>query len=237
MYRRVSWILWFCCFLGLSACATKKDVLRLETKIDHLIEATNRSTLEEIFGEQAVAITQNIDKLDASQRQAFEALQQNYQQGSVTLEDVREKMITLLGGGDRQVYTPSGVVIRNKTGEKTGSVPNGTKIKQARKLEDQEVPEQIRARATLAKYSWGIGEIDGETVMYPWELTISSFTKEIVEATARRTAQEFIRMGGDTGAGRPIYIQIETQSPDDLKVTSETDGDEIYLLPAKKKEE
>ena len=219
--------------LTVSACSVKKDMVRIEGKIDQLIAATNRSTLEQIFGEQAGTITQKIDGLEAGQRQEFVALQQTYQKGNMTLEDVREKMITLMGGGDREVYTPSGIVIRDPEGVKTGSVPNGTKVRKSRKITDEEIPALIAERATLKKYSWGIGEIDGEPVIFPWELTISSFTKEIVEATARRTAQEFIRMGGDQASNRPIFIQIETPNSENLKVKTSGEEDEVYVLPPK----
>jgi len=220
-----------------TGCATRKDVTkistdmsRLESKIDKLLIATNRDSLEAIFGAQASSISTNIDELDETQRQRFDDLQTAYQAGSVTLEDVREKMLTLLGGGDRQVYTPSGIVIRDREGVKSGSVSNGTKIANCKKLPVENIPAVIAENKALTRYDWGTGEIEGESVIFPWDLTISSFTKEIVEATARRTAEEFMKMGGEGQFNRPIYVKIETEG-NDYRVTADgIPAEEVHLV-------
>ena len=79
-------------------------------------------------------------------------------------------------------------------------------------------------------YSWGSAQLGEETVVFPWELTISSFTMEIVENTARRTAEEFIKMGGEKAWNRPIKIQIVTDDTNgNLKIKHDTEEGEIYV--------
>jgi hypothetical protein len=211
------------------AVRLEEQVVRLEEKIDRLLLATDRSALESIFEPRAAAIVHNVEKLDGAQRQEFEKLQSAYQKGQMTLYDVREKMVTVLGGGDREVYTPSGIVVRGLDGRRSGVVRNGSKLRMCRKLEEHEVPESIRDSAALRTYSWGVGEREGRQIMFPWEFTISTFTKEIVEPTARRTAQEFIRMSGEDQWNRPIYVKVEGEGSEKIRVSIDGES-EIHLV-------
>ena len=71
--------------------------------------------------------------------------------------------------------------------------------------------------------------LNGKTVIFPWELTMSSFSKEIVEATARRTAEEFIKMGGEKAFRRPVQIQVITDPGQTLKVNYDGIEDEVVV--------
>lgn len=213
----------------LVGCATKQDFERLESKVDLLIQATNRSTLDEIFGEQASQITLLVNNLDTQQKRNFENLQQEYANGTMAVEDVRQKMLSILGNNDRIVSTRRGIYIRNLEGAKLKAIPIDTKIVNCHLLAREDIPATIQQKQVLNRYSWGQGELNGETILFPWELTISSFTKEVAEHTARRTAQEFIDMGGEKQWQRPIQIQISTEKDDQIKVTTNEEESEIYF--------
>ncbi|MBF0226327.1 MAG: hypothetical protein HQK76_12805 [Desulfobacterales bacterium] len=218
----------FICLLG---CATSKDISRLEAKVDKLLLATNRTTLDEIFGAQSNDITKRIETLDMSQKEKFDDLKKSYEEGFVPLNEIREQMLTLLGGNIREVASERGIYIRNLQGEKIKAISNGTKINKCRILKDAEIPQTIHNTKFIEQYSWGIGEIEGTAIIFPWELSISSFTKEIVEHTAKKTAAEFIRMGGEKKWSRPINIQITTEKDEKIKISTNEADNEIYVNP------
>lgn len=210
-------------------CATKQDFERLESKVDLLIQATNRTTLDEIFGEQASQITFLVDNLDSRQKRNFESLQQEYVNGTIVVTDVRQKMLSVLGNNDRIVSTRRGIYIRNLEGAKLKAIPINTKIVNCHLLNGEDIPTAIRQKQVLKRFSWGQGELNEKTVLFPWELTISSFTKEVAEHTARRTAQKFIEMGGEKQWQRPIQIQISTEKEDQIRISTNEEENEIYF--------
>jgi hypothetical protein len=229
MKNRYGWIAFMALAILFTGCATKQDFERLEGKIDQLIRATHRSALEEIFGEQASQITVLVNDLDAKQKQNFEDLQQDYVNGTMAVEEVQQQMLNILGNNDRVVSTQRGIYIRNLEGSKIKAISNGTKIENCRPMPEEKIPPEITEKEVLNQYSWGQGELDGKAILFPWELTISSFTKEIAEHTARRTAEEFIRMGGEEEWRRPIKIQISTEKDDLIKVTTNEEDNEVYF--------
>lgn len=226
----------------LPACATKKQMVETNTKLDHmtaqldqLLENTRRDTLTQVFGEQTEEIVAKIDALDPAQRQQFETLIGEFQKGQTTLEEVRASLITMMGGGEREVSTGSGIWVRGADGEKLKAISRGTELQDCRKLEDTELPAPIAAKPGLAQMTWGTGTLDGQTVVFPWDFTMSSFAKEIVENTARRTAEEMRRMAGDGDFNRPINIQVTTDpTGEGLKITYPTEEGEIYLSTSPK---
>lgn len=226
---RYRWLVFVAVTGLLVGCATKQDFQRLESKVDMLIEATNRSTLDEIFGEQASQITVLVNDLGSQQKQSFEDLQREYTSGSMTVEEVRQKMLSILGNNDRLVSTQRGIYIRNLEGTKLKAIPIETKIVNCRLVARENLPATIAQKRVLNRFSWGQGELNGEAILFPWELTISSFTKEVAEHTARMTAQEFIRMGGEKQWQRPIKIQISTEKDDQLKITTNEEENELYV--------
>ena len=227
--RRYRWVVLFAMVGLLAGCATKQDFQRLESKVDQLIQATNRSTLDDIFGEQASQISLLVDQLDSKQKLSFENLQQEYASGALAVEDVREKMLGILGNNDRVVSTQRGIYVRNTQGIKLKAIPIDTKINGCQLVARENIPPSISQKQVLNRFSWGRGDLNGETILFPWELTISSFTKEVAEHTARRTAQEFIRMGGDKQWQRPIKIQISTEKDDQVKITTNEEQNEVYF--------
>jgi hypothetical protein len=229
MMFRFRWIAFAAAAGLLIGCATKQDFERLESKVDLLIQATNRSTLDEIFGEQASQITLLVNNLDSQQKQNFENLQQEYTSGTMAVEDVRQKMLSVLGNNNRLVSTRRGIYIRNLEGVKLKAIPIDTKITNCHLIARDNLPATIQQKKVLTQYSWGQGELKGETILFPWELTISSFTKEIAEHTARRTAEEFIKMGGEKQFQRPIKIQISTEKDDQIKITTDEEENEVYF--------
>ena len=212
------------------ACATYWQANRLEEKVDRLIENTNRTTLSAIFGEQSSAITQKMETLSGEERGKLDNLIESYQRGSTSIEDVRSSVLGVLGGNDRVVSSAQGIWLRNEDGKKTTAIARNTKIKGCQRVPDAELPASIASSKSLNAIAWGKGEINGKTILFPWELTMSAFTKEIVENTARRTAQEIIKMAGDKGWSRPVYIQVVTEpTAKGLKVTHAGSENEIYV--------
>jgi hypothetical protein len=135
-----------------------------------------------------------------------------------------------MGGSDRVVSNPRGIWVRTEEGKRAKAVGMNTKLKNAQLIPDGEVPASISQNKALAGFRWGKAELNGKTVLFPWELTMSAFTKEIVENTARRTAQEFLKMAGDKAWNRPVHIQVVTEPGQNLRVTTpETEG-EVFVI-------
>jgi hypothetical protein len=229
MKFRYHWVVFIAVAVLFAGCATKKDFQRLENKVDLLIQATKRSTLDELFGEQSSQIAQLVNDLDSTQKQEFENLQQEYARGTTNIEDVRQKMLAVLGNNNRVVSTRRGIYVRNTEGDKIKAIPNDTKIVNCHLVDKASTPAAIQEKDVLNRFSWGQGELNGETILFPWELTISSFTKEVAEHTARRTAQEFIKMGGEKQWQRPIQIQISTEKDDKVKISTNEEENEVYF--------
>jgi len=222
--------------LSLGGCASYWQASRLEEKVDQLLSNTRRETLSQIFGEQSLAITEKMETLGAEERTRLDALVSGYQQGNSSLEDVRSSVLGVLGGATRVVSGGQGIWVRNADGQKLKTLGRDAKIQGCQKVSESELPAAITSRRGLMSYSWGRGEVDGQPVLFPWELTMSSFAKEIVENTARRTAQEFLRMSGDKGWNRPVNIQVITESPGQSVTITHQPGEEIYVTPGEKKE-
>ena len=217
--------------LTTTACAPFWQVNRIEDKVDRLIASTNRSTLSEIFGEQSENVMRKMESLSEEERYKLDQLLSEYEKGSGSLEEI----VSVMGGGEREVASARGIWIRNEYGEKMKAISRSTKLKGCRRISEDDLPESISSKKSLLKYNWGKGQLKGETILFPWDLTISSFTKEIVENTAKRTAEEFIKMGGDKKFKRPIQIQITTSAQDgSVKISHDGDDNEIFVTSDKK---
>lgn len=213
-----------------AACATTQDVERLEAKIDMLLVAQqDRTAIEEIFGQQSAEILQQLKTLDTQQVGRFNSLQNSYQEGNLTLVDVRKKMLNVLGNSNRIVTAQTGIYVRDDAGKKLNAISKGTKIVEARLLSDEEIPNQISKSGRLSRYSWGMGTLEDKSVIFPWELTMSTFAKEIVENTAKRTAEEFIRMGGGKEWNRPVYIDLTVQNDNQMDLSVQDNGEEVHI--------
>ncbi|MBT6175770.1 MAG: hypothetical protein HOI23_00895, partial [Deltaproteobacteria bacterium] len=220
--------------LTTTACAPFWQVNRIEDKVDRLIASTNRSTLSEIFGEQSENVMRKMESLSEEERYKLDQLLSEYEKGSGSLEEI----VSVMGGGEREVASARGIWIRNEYGEKMKAISRSTKLKGCRRISEDDLPESISGKKSLLKYNWGKGTLKGETILFPWDLTISSFTKEIVENTAKRTAEEFIKMGGDKKFKRPIQIQITTSAQDgSVKISHDGDDNEIFVTSDKKPSE
>ena len=221
-----------------TSCATYWQVDRLEEQIDRLVQNTNRTTLTQIFGEQTSEITRKLESLNSEERDQLDTLLGSYERGARSIEEIRTSVLGVLGGGERQVASNRGIWVRDDAGQKLRAIARNTKIAKCRQISEDALPEPIRKRRSLSSYGWGIGELNGEEVLFPWELTISSFTMEIVENTARRTAEEFIKMGGDKAFQRPIKIQITTDASDgSLKISHGGDESEIFVTTQEQPQE
>lgn len=212
-----------------SGCATYWQAKDLEEKVDRLVQATNRETMTQIFGEQATAITQKIDTLSSEEQSKLDGLITSYERGATSLEAVRASVLGTLGGSDRVVSNPRGIWVRTEEGKRAQAIGFNVKIKNAALLAEGDLPAGIAQNKSLAAFRWGKGEVNGKSVLFPWELTMSAFTKEIVENTARRTAEEFLKMAGEKGWNRPVHIQVVTEPGQNLRVTSPGADNEVYV--------
>lgn len=212
-----------------SGCATYSQVTDLTEKVDQLLKNTQRETMRELFGEQAHAIGEKLETASADEKAKIEEVLTEYQKGNQNVEDVRSTVLGTLGGADRVVSTSGGLWLRDENGKKVQTIGRNGKLKNCVRLKDEEVPPSIANSKGLANFSWGKAEINGKTVVFPWELTMSAFAKEIVENTARRTAEEFIRMGGDKAWRRPVHIQVVTDPGQTLKVNYDGVEDEVVV--------
>ena len=118
--------------------------------------------------------------------------------------------------------------LRDDEGTKLVAVSRNTALSECKPVSEDELPESLSANRRLKKYAWGVGQYKGQKVLFPWRLTMSKFTKEIVENTAKETARQILKMSGDKGWNRPVYIQVSTNAPGDLKVEHQGE-DEIYV--------
>lgn len=212
-------------------CATSGQANAIEEKVDRLLANTQRETLTEIFGTQAREIATKIDGLETSQRSQLDEALGEYQRGSATLDEVRANLVSVLGGATRVVASQRGIWVRDVEGEKLKAIARNSKIEACQRLEAADLPDPIARDRRLARFTWGTGQIDGSTVYFPWELTMSTFSKEIVENTARRTAQEFLRLTEGKGWNRPVYIRVSTENPDEPIKVSPPGVEEVYVVP------
>jgi hypothetical protein len=225
-----------------TGCAPFWVVQRVEEKVDRLVQNTNRATLTQIFGEQSSVISRKISELGSDQQASLNNIMAEYERGTSTLENVRSSLLAVMGGGERVVSSKRGIWVRNSDGEKLKVIQRNHKLTDCRPLDPEDLPENITSRRNLMHYAWGVGSYNDLDVLFPWDLTMSGFTKEIVENTARRTAEEFIKMGGRKAWNRPINIQVITEPEGKgLKIRHPGDENEIYVStdqnPTKENEE
>jgi hypothetical protein len=213
-----------------TGCSSYWQASRIEEKVDRLLLNTKRETLSEIFGDQARDITSKMESLDDAEQEKLDTLVESYQRGNATLEDVRGNMISVLGGTTRVVSGGKGIWVRDEQGQKKKTLRRDAKIEGCQRVEASELPAKIANNKGLGSYTWGRGTVKGETIYFPWELTMSTFAKEIVENTARRTAQEFLRMSGEKGWSRPVHIKVITESGQAVTITH-PGAEEIYVEP------
>jgi hypothetical protein len=210
------------------SCASYWQASRLEEKLDRLVKNTRRETLSQIFGEQSRVISQKVEQLSGQEQQKLDSIIENYEHGASSLEEVRGSVMSTLGGSDRVVASGRGIWLRDGDGTKLMTVGRNTSLSECKKVDPEELPQKLTKRKRLRKYAWGTGMYKGEAVLFPWRLTMSKFTKEIVENTARETARQILKMSGDKGWNRPVYIQVSTNAPGELKVTHQGE-DEIFV--------
>ena len=213
-----------------TGCAPFWVVQRVEEKVDRLVQNTNRATLSQIFGEQSSAISRKISELSYDQQTSLNELMAGYERGSSSIEDVRSSLLAVMGGGERVVSSKRGIWVRNTDGDKLKVVRRNYKLQDCKPIHPDELPENITSHKGLMNYAWGVATYNDQEILFPWDLTMSRFTKEIVENTARRTAEEFIKMGGRKAWNRPINIQIITEPEGKgLKIRHPGDENEIYV--------
>lgn len=220
-----------CAATLLSGCSSYWQASRIEEKVDRLLQNTKRETLTEIFGENSREITRKMEQLSKEDRQSMDELVEAYQTGQSTVEDVRGNMISVLGGTTRVVSSGKGIWVRDEEGGKLKAIRRDTKIDKCQRIDPESLPEGIAKSRRLSKLTWGKGTLNGETVVFPWELTMSTFAKEIVENTARRTAQEFLRMSGEKGWSRPVHIKVITETPGQGVTISHPGVEEVFVEP------
>ena len=213
-----------------TGCSSYWQASRIEEKVDRLLLNTKRETLSEIFGDQARDITSKMDSLSDDEQGKLDDLVESYQRGNATLEDVRGNMISVLGGTTRVVSGGKGIWVRDEQGQKKKTLRRDAKIEGCQRVDPAQLPAKIANNKGLSGYTWGQGTVKGEAVFFPWELTMSTFAKEIVENTARRTAQEFLRMSGEKGWSRPVNIKVITESGQAVTI-SHPGSEEIYVEP------
>lgn len=211
-----------------ASCASYWQANRLEEKLDRLVKNTRRETLNEIFGEQSRAITRKVVELSEKEQHKLDNIIESYEKGSSSLEEVRGSVMTTLGGSDRVVSSARGIWLRDSDGRKLVTVSRNTGLSECERVDREALPESITRRKRLKRYEWGKGNYKGQEVIFPWRLTMSRFTKEIVENTARETARQILKMSGDKGWNRPVYIQVSTNAPGELKVTHQGE-DQIFV--------
>ncbi|MEW6441224.1 MAG: hypothetical protein AB1640_09865 [bacterium] len=218
--------------LALLGCATRRDVQRIDSKLNTILSQTHETSLGELFDGHSSLIAQRIDQLDENQRKRFDDLLASYQRGAVAQEELRQKIVEIVGGEDREVSAASGVLLRDAQGNRVGKAAYGSRLEDCRMLRGDQVPAYLKETPSLSSHRWGTGTWQGERIVFAWDLTVSGLTKEVVEASAKRTAQEFLRMGGDKQWSRPVYIQLYTQAaPETIKVKAADPADEVHLLP------
>lgn len=217
--------------LGLAhaGCATYWQADRLEEKVDRLVENTKRETLTEIFGDQSAIITQKMESMSAEEQEKLDSLIASYEKGSTNLDEVRSSVLGVLGGSDRVVSAPRGIWVRNEEGKRAQAIGPNTKLKNCQPVPEADLPQAISANRGLMAFRWGRADLNGKPVLFPWELTMSAFTREIVENTARRTAQEFLKMTGDKGWNRPVHIQVVTEAGQNLKIQHPGAEGEVFV--------
>lgn len=216
--------------LPAAGCATYWQVQDLEEKVDRLVQNTNRATMNQLFGEQSAAITQKMETLSSEEQEKIDTLIVSYEKGATSLEEVRSSVLGTMGGNERVVSNPRGIWVRTEEGKRAQAIGNNTKLKNAQLVPEAELPVLITGNKALAGFRWGKAEVHGKTVLFPWELTMSAFTKEIVENTARRTAQEFLKMAGDKAWNRPVQIQVVTEAGQNLRVTTPETESEVFVI-------
>jgi hypothetical protein len=216
--------------LPAGGCATYWQVSDLEEKVDRLVQNTNRATMTQLFGEQSSAITQKMETLSSEEQEKIDTLLVSYEKGATSLEEVRASVLGTMGGNDRVVSNPRGIWVRTEEGKRAQAIGNNTKLKNSQLVPESELPVSITQNKALAGFRWGRAEVHGKTVLFPWELTMSLFTKEIVENTARRTAQEFLKMAGDKAWNRPVQIQVVTEAGQNLRVTTPETEAEVFVI-------
>lgn len=223
-------------FLSSTACAPFWVVSRIENKVDRLVKNTDRETLNRLFGDQASVINAKMQDLSDGQQEQLQEMMGEFETGSRSLEDVRSSVLGVMGGGERVVSSKRGIWVRTIEGKKKVAIARNTKLTKCKPLTADDLPEQITNNRGLMNLSWGIAEYKGEEILFPWQLTMSGFTKEIVENTARRTAEEFIKMAGDRAWNRPINIQVITEPQGNgLKISYPGDENEIFVSTDGKK--
>lgn len=214
-----------------TGCATYWQASDLEEKVDRLLTNTRRETLSEIFGEQSREISAKIETLDENQKGKLDDMVAEYEKGNQNIDEVRSTMLATLGGTTRVVSGSRGIWVRDADGKKLKTIGRDTKLEACKPVPDEELPSSISDSKYLARYSWGRAQLDGEEIFFPWELTMSKFAKEIVENTARRTAQEVLRMSGNKGWMRPVNIKVITDSGESVTVTHDG-AEEVFVGPS-----
>lgn len=89
-------------------------------------------------------------------------------------ETITPDEVKVVNISNRVVVTPSGIYVRDAEGNKILAIPNGTELQNARQLPNEELPLPITTNKVLHQYTWGTGQLDNQSVLFPWELTQST---------------------------------------------------------------
>ena len=196
-------------------CATAWQLTTVEKKVDQLVLASRQTTMTQIFGRQADMIVTKTSELPNEDRIQIATLIRSYQQGHVNLAQARMGVLKVLGGSSRVVARSRGLWIRGHSGQKLRLLPLGAVLEDCRRVIDAaKLPKPLSSKPSLRRVQWGRGEVEGEVVLFPWAFTLSKFTKELVESSARQTAEAF-RLFGEGGVGpHPVFIQLTLDKPE-----------------------
>jgi lactoylglutathione lyase len=111
--------------------------------------------------------------------------------------------------------------VRDENGKKVKSLGRNGKLKNAQKVPEDQLPTSIAESKGLSNYTWGRAEVDGRQVLFPWELTMSAFAKEIVEKLGAKTAGSVSKKVTDVVAGADAGSKLEKAQSLGLRILDE----------------
>ena len=82
-------------------------------------------------------------------------------------ETITPDEVKVVNISNRVVVTLSGIYVRDAEGNKILAIPNGTELQNARQLPNEELPLPITTNKVLHQYTWGTGQLDNQSVLFP----------------------------------------------------------------------
>ncbi len=83
----------------------------------------------------------------------------------------KEESVTIPVLEDRVVSEDKGLFVRDLDGRRIKAISKGTQINGSRMLKNGELPERILNSEALMKYSWGVGTLEDQSILFAWEFT------------------------------------------------------------------